>query len=169
MLTFFRRIRKRLLGDGATSKYLLYAIGEIALVVIGILISSPLDKVLKIKIMKTYFYFTMCGICFSILVMGCSIDKHPSLEKLTAEENDQMELEIRQRVDAYFEDVKSRDIVGMLSRNAAAYTMNFENAFIENGETRTVTGSWTYVLRKSDLGWQVVMSNGTHIGLSYDE
>ena len=32
MLTFFRRIRKGLLGEGATSKYLIYAIGEILLV-----------------------------------------------------------------------------------------------------------------------------------------
>jgi len=39
MLTFFRRIRKGLLEGGATSKYMLYAIGEIALVVIGILIA----------------------------------------------------------------------------------------------------------------------------------
>ena len=44
MLTFFRRIRKGLLGDGATSKYLLYAIGEIALVVIGILIALSINN-----------------------------------------------------------------------------------------------------------------------------
>jgi len=44
MLTFFRRIRKGLLGDGATSKYLLYAIGEIALVVIGILIALQINN-----------------------------------------------------------------------------------------------------------------------------
>jgi len=34
MLTFFRRIRKGLLGNGATGKYLWYAIGEITLMVI---------------------------------------------------------------------------------------------------------------------------------------
>jgi len=44
MLTFFRRIRKGLLGDGATSKYLLYAIGEILLVVIGILIALQINN-----------------------------------------------------------------------------------------------------------------------------
>ena len=44
MLTFFRRIRKGLLGSGATSKYLLYAIGEIALVVIGILIALQINN-----------------------------------------------------------------------------------------------------------------------------
>jgi len=44
MLTFFRRIRKGLLGDDAISKYLLYAIGEIALVVIGILIALQINN-----------------------------------------------------------------------------------------------------------------------------
>ena len=36
MLHFFRRIRRSLINSGATRKYLLYAVGEIALVVIGI-------------------------------------------------------------------------------------------------------------------------------------
>ena len=57
MLTFFRRIRKSLLGEGAASKYLLYAVGEgaaskyllyavgeIALVVIGILIALQINN-----------------------------------------------------------------------------------------------------------------------------
>ena len=44
MLTFFRRIRKGLLGEGAAYKYLLYAIGEIALVVIGILIALQINN-----------------------------------------------------------------------------------------------------------------------------
>ena len=44
MLTFFRRIRKGLLREGSTRKYLLYAIGEIALVVIGILIALQINN-----------------------------------------------------------------------------------------------------------------------------
>ena len=44
MLTFFRRIRKGLLDGGATRKYLLYAVGEIALVVIGILIALQINN-----------------------------------------------------------------------------------------------------------------------------
>ena len=44
MLTFFRRIRKGLLTDGATSKYLLYAIGEILLVMIGILLALQVNN-----------------------------------------------------------------------------------------------------------------------------
>lgn len=59
--------------------------------------------------------------------------------------------------------------VAVLGPNAAAYTMNFEASFIKDGETQKVTGSWTYVFRKTSAGWQVVQSNGTHVGLSYDQ
>ena len=38
MIKFFRHIRQRLLSENQFSKYLIYAIGEVALVVIGILI-----------------------------------------------------------------------------------------------------------------------------------
>ena len=44
MLTFFRRIRRGLVDGGRTSKYLLYAMGEIALVVIGILIALQINN-----------------------------------------------------------------------------------------------------------------------------
>jgi len=44
MLTFFRRIRKGLLGEGAASKYLIYAIGEILLVMIGILLALQVNN-----------------------------------------------------------------------------------------------------------------------------
>ncbi len=43
MLRFFRQIRQRLLTENRFSKYLLYAIGEILLVVIGILIALYID------------------------------------------------------------------------------------------------------------------------------
>lgn len=43
MLTFFRRLRKNLSGSGKIRKYLLYAIGEIGLVVIGILIALQVN------------------------------------------------------------------------------------------------------------------------------
>ena len=44
MITFFRRIRKGLLDGGNTSRYLVYAIGEIVLVVIGILIALQINN-----------------------------------------------------------------------------------------------------------------------------
>lgn len=44
MLKFFRRIRKQLLKDNQTGAYLKYAIGEILLVVIGILIALQVNN-----------------------------------------------------------------------------------------------------------------------------
>lgn len=44
MLAFFRRIRHRLLSENKFSKYLLYAFGEIILVVIGILIALQINN-----------------------------------------------------------------------------------------------------------------------------
>ena len=44
MIKFFRKIRQRLLTENKFSKYLLYAIGEIILVVIGILIALSINN-----------------------------------------------------------------------------------------------------------------------------
>ncbi len=44
MIKFFRPIRERLLNENKFSKYLLYAIGEIVLVVIGILIALSINN-----------------------------------------------------------------------------------------------------------------------------
>ena len=60
MIKFFRRIRQQLLTENKFSKYLLYAIGEIVLVVIGILIALQINnwneiqksKALELNILK---------------------------------------------------------------------------------------------------------------------
>jgi len=44
MIKFFRKIRQRLLAEGNLKRYLLYAIGEILLVVIGILIALQINS-----------------------------------------------------------------------------------------------------------------------------
>lgn len=43
MIKFFRRIRQKLLNQGKLKKYLIYAVGEIILVIIGILIALNLN------------------------------------------------------------------------------------------------------------------------------
>lgn len=43
MIKFFRRIRQRLLSENKFSQYLMYAVGEIVLVVIGILIALQIN------------------------------------------------------------------------------------------------------------------------------
>ena len=44
MIKFFRKIRQQLLSESKISKYLIYAVGEIILVVIGILIALQLNS-----------------------------------------------------------------------------------------------------------------------------
>ena len=44
MIKFFRHIRQKLLSEGKTARYIKYAIGEIVLVVIGILIALQINN-----------------------------------------------------------------------------------------------------------------------------
>ena len=44
MIRFFRKIRQKLLIENKVSKYLLYAIGEILLVMIGILLALQVNN-----------------------------------------------------------------------------------------------------------------------------
>jgi hypothetical protein len=44
MIKFFRKIRQNLLSENKLSKYLLYAIGEIMLVMIGILLALSINN-----------------------------------------------------------------------------------------------------------------------------
>jgi len=60
MITYFRKIRKKQIASSNLSKYLLYAVGEITLIVIGILLALYLDnlnsekkiKAIEIEILK---------------------------------------------------------------------------------------------------------------------
>ena len=44
MITLFRRVRQKFINSGATQKYLLYAVGEILLVMIGILLALQVNN-----------------------------------------------------------------------------------------------------------------------------
>jgi Family of unknown function (DUF6090) len=62
MIKFFRKIRQQLLTDNKFSKYLLYAIGEIVLVVIGILIAlglNNLNEERQKQILKTEYLISL--------------------------------------------------------------------------------------------------------------
>jgi len=44
MIKFFRNIRQKLLSEGKTTNYIKYAIGEIVLVMIGILLALQVNN-----------------------------------------------------------------------------------------------------------------------------
>jgi len=52
MIKFFRKIRQRLLAENKFSKYLMYAFGEVILVVIGILIALQVNNQNEIRKLK---------------------------------------------------------------------------------------------------------------------
>ena len=52
MIKFFRKVRQKVLSEGKTGKYFKYAIGEIILVVIGILIALSINNWNSIRIQK---------------------------------------------------------------------------------------------------------------------
>ena len=54
MIKFFRKIRQKLLSENKFSKYLIYAVGEIVLVVIGILIALQINNLNQDKINRNY-------------------------------------------------------------------------------------------------------------------
>ena len=53
MIHFFRHIRRQLVKSSQTSRYILYAIGEIFLVVIGILIALQINNWNEDKVIRT--------------------------------------------------------------------------------------------------------------------
>lgn len=67
MIKFFRRIRQQLLSENKFSKYLIYAIGEIFLVVLGILIAVQLNNWNESKKLKLVEIDILEGIRTDIL------------------------------------------------------------------------------------------------------
>ncbi len=56
MISFFRRVKKRLLEESKVGSYLAYAIGEIILVVLGILIAIQINKINTNRVDRQYEY-----------------------------------------------------------------------------------------------------------------
>jgi hypothetical protein len=55
MIKFFRKIRQGLLTENKFSKYFLYAIGEIILVIIGILIALYINNRNEVRIIENKY------------------------------------------------------------------------------------------------------------------
>ncbi|MBL87033.1 MAG: hypothetical protein CMO82_10290 [Winogradskyella sp.] len=85
MIKFFRNIRRSLLDEGKTSRYLKYALGEIILVVIGILIAIQVNnwnqRRLEKDKMQSYFNKLSEEVEEQILVIHKLIESESYLEK----------------------------------------------------------------------------------------
>lgn len=79
MIKFFRGIRKKLVGEGKLKRYLLYAIGEILLVVIGILIALQVSNWNQLRIenntLKAYYTKLVNTLEADIIEQNYAIDQ----------------------------------------------------------------------------------------------
>lgn len=79
MIKFFRKIRRNFLLEGKTGKYLKYAMGEIILVVIGILIAVGItnwNKNRKIVILEKILNHLKVGMKLDLLDIEGNIESH---------------------------------------------------------------------------------------------
>jgi hypothetical protein len=117
MLTFFRRIRKSLLGSGAAGKYLLYAIGEIALVVLGILIALQINNWNEgkkaIKVEQKLLLSLQREISTNIAQLERRIEKHIS----SSEQN--------------------KELLRYFSSRGQSYNVAYLDSLVENATTPT--------------------------------
>ena len=84
MIKIFRKIRQNLLMENKTSKYFKYAIGEILLVVIGILIALQInnwnEKRLKQEQLISVYERTLTDIDNNIQELSANLDYYNSIE-----------------------------------------------------------------------------------------
>lgn len=66
MLRFFRQLRQNLLTENRVSKYLLYAIGEVVLVVVGILIALQINNWNEAKIKRAEIELNLANLADAI-------------------------------------------------------------------------------------------------------
>ncbi|WP_124981223.1 DUF6090 family protein [Nonlabens xiamenensis] len=89
MIKFFRKFRQNLLSEGKTGKYLKYAIGEIVLVVVGILIALQINnwnqnnqlKKEELKTLKSLHESIRINIAEFDQIFGAQITRNNSLNE----------------------------------------------------------------------------------------
>lgn len=85
MITFFRNIRQKLVSENKTAKYLKYALGEIALVMIGILLAMQINNWNQNRLHKNEFNNILETINQDLkrdtLVAGALIKYYTQIEK----------------------------------------------------------------------------------------
>ncbi len=87
-MTVFRKIRKKLLNSGKLKSYLAYALGEILLIAIGILIAwkiNDLNEIRKNRIVELKIYESLYEeLNMNLKILNTSIDRYSETSKIIA-------------------------------------------------------------------------------------
>ncbi len=129
MIGFFRRIRKKLADDNKPMKYMRYAIGEILLVVIGILIALQINNWNVARIQKDEETRIL-----KILLMDLQSAEAKSLELIEKEEN-----VLRNYEDILGQKKKLNAIKNKTSKDSLFFTVLWSNI----GKEAPVINSYT--------------------------
>jgi len=90
MIKFFRQIRQKLLSENKFSKYLIYAVGEIILVVIGILIAVKINEWNNVQVRKALEITLLEQIKEEILRVKWDVEKDLNLLVLGQKSSDKI-------------------------------------------------------------------------------
>lgn len=138
MLKFFRRIRQKLINEGSLKRYLIYSIGEISLIMVGILLALQINnwnEERKNTLAEKVLLETLQGdIQFNIEAMEKSIGIHK--EGLLATK------EILRLFDSGSSEVTEFQLDTLISISKRPYTFNLKtgtiNSIISSGEITLV-------------------------------
>lgn len=137
MLKFFRKIRQELLKENRFSKYLMYAIGEIALVMIGILLAVNVNN-WNIAQERTKQEIAV--------LQQLSNDFELSL------------LDLKDNYKTHARGINSAKIILSALENDLAYTDTMEQHFGELGMTRFISTTGAYESLKS-IGFDLIRND----------
>ena len=168
MLKFFRKIRQQMLTENKLSKYLLYAIGEIVLVVIGILIALQINNwnTDRIKRQDEIKYYQN--------IRHQIIDDLKEVEKVR---------DINTYFSAQFEyanqiisakDRSKIDTLALMTMNLSQYSdfhrsVNIYETLVNSGDLKLLKNTeiptrlqrleetYTYINKLEDIHWEIIM------------
>ena len=149
MLKFFRTIRKKLIDEDNVRKYLLYAIGEILLVVIGILIALQINtwnEQRKMNLLEVSYYESLLQdlqtdsteYAFRKRVAGTNIDK--MLNIIDFIDND-YELEGLPMREITWKDVQYKDTLALVMSLAQTGFLQFPQIYDNSITDLKTTGN----------------------------
>ena len=152
MLRIFRNIRRRLLSDGKFSKYLLYAIGEITLVVIGILIALAINNWREKNIIQKREEYYLYGIKDEFEQNKLKLQNLLSVNRLNYENSKKMAVLVRDSADLPDESEISKMLYNSFYYGIAYYPNNsMLNELINSGRLEDISNP---ILRKHLTAWE---------------
>ncbi len=137
MIKFFRKIRQKLLSENKISKYLLYAVGEIVLVVIGILIALSINNYSEHKKERN-----------KERVLLTNLSNEIKLDILQIENNTKLSKERLNRLDSLIHLLKNTDSIDKFSFIRQSFEFVIDQYFKSNSgifDEAISSGKMSYV------------------------